>query len=97
MRNVFYRSSINGDWVYGNLHDVQLFTDFTDKNGMKIFEGDVLIFTNDEGETSFLDVIYANGFYTVPHGNTNVIPDILDEFIAKRSVILCQEEKGLKS
>lgn len=44
---------------------VSQYTGLTDKNGKKIFEGDILKYTNDDNETHYLTVAFEEGAFLI--------------------------------
>ena len=64
------------------------FTGLTDKNGRKIFEGDIVNFYNDDGEYSPYEVRWRNsGFSVLMNGKPNLF-DELDDFFRSRCEVI---------
>lgn len=59
------------------------YTSMLDKNGNKIFEGDILKFVNDDSETSYYDVAYSETDCRWIIRENGSIPDDLDDFVNK--------------
>lgn len=58
-----------------------------DKNGTKIFEGDICSFCNTDGELINYEVLWFGGKWVVREANSNVVDD-LDLFFCERSVVI---------
>ena len=64
------------------------FTGLTDRNGVKIFEGDIVNFYNDDGEYSPYEVRWRNsGFSVLMNGKPNLF-DELDDFFRSRCEVI---------
>ena len=63
------------------------YTGLTDKNGKKIFEGDILRFENADGEFSNYETIwFGNGWEVIQNGSQ--CADELDIFFCERSAVI---------
>lgn len=63
------------------------YTGLTDKNGKKIFEGDILRFENADGEFSNYETIwFGNGWEVIQNGSQ--FADELDIFFCERSAVI---------
>lgn len=63
------------------------FTDLTDKNGRKIFEGDILSFFNSDGEYTNYEVLWFGNRWSVVMCGTNSADD-LDILFCEQSDII---------
>lgn len=58
-----------------------------DKNGTKIFEGDICNFCNTDGGLTNYEVLWFGGKWVVREASSNVVDD-LDLFFCERSVAI---------
>lgn len=63
------------------------YTGMVDKNGTKIFEGDICSFCNTDGELTNYEVLWFGGKWVVREANSNAVDD-LDLFFCERSVVI---------
>lgn len=59
----------------------------TDKNGTKIFEGDICSFCDTDGGLTNYEVLWFGGKWVVREARSNVVDD-LDLFFCERSVAI---------
>lgn len=69
--------------------DKKIFTGFTDKNGKKIYTGDILSWKNDDGEIIFNKVYEKNNKF---YAETGIGEDMLLEEILPLDVEVCNKE-----
>lgn len=62
-------------------------TGLKDKNGTKIFEGDICSFCNTDGELTNYEVLWFGRKWVVREANSNAVDD-LDLFFCERSVVI---------
>lgn len=63
------------------------YTGMTDKNGTKIFEGDICSFCDTDGGLTNYEVLWFGGKWVVREASSNVVDD-LDLFFCERSVAI---------
>lgn len=63
------------------------YTGMLDKNGTKIFEGDICNFCNSDGELTNYEVLWFGRKWVVREANSNAVDD-LDLFFCERSVVI---------
>ena len=63
------------------------YTNMLDKNGTKIFEGDICSFCNTDGELTNYEVLWFGRKWVVREANSNAVDD-LDLFFCERSVVI---------
>lgn len=63
------------------------YTGMTDKNGTKIFEGDICSFCDTDGGLTNYEVLWFGGKWVVREASSNVVDD-LDLFFCERSVTI---------
>lgn len=59
------------------------YTGLTDKNGNKIFEGDIFKFINSDNEISYYEVVYSESDCRWIIRQNGIYPDDLDDFVGK--------------
>ena len=59
----------------------------TDKNGTKIFEGDILAFDNTDGELTNYEILWFKNKWVVRESNYNAVDD-LDLFFCECSTVI---------
>lgn len=70
-----------------NSKTVGQYTGFKDKNGTKIFEGDICGFCNTDGELTNYEVLWFGRKWVVREANSNAVDD-LDLSFCERSVVI---------
>lgn len=64
------------------------YTGFTDKNGTKIFEGDILKFCDDDGEYTNYEVAWLDNGWIIRDAGFIIKADDLDEFVCRQSEVI---------
>lgn len=81
-----YKNESSNVW-HIDADTVGQYTGLTDKNGTKIFDGDICSFCNTDGELINYEVLWFGGKWVVREANSNVVDD-LDLFFCERSVVI---------
>lgn len=72
---------------------IGMYSGLSDKDGVKIYDGDICLFENDDDEISFYAIKYEvrkGCFITLErHVEYPTFPDHLDDFFAERCKVVC--------
>lgn len=74
-----------GRWIEVITETVRQYTGFADKNGTKIFDGDIISFFNGEDNTNY-EISWNNNQYVV--SNNDDEKDVLDDFVCENSIVI---------
>lgn len=65
---------LSANWGDVDGESVRLFTGLTDADGNKIFDGDTLIWTDDDGASRKVEVGYVNGCFVINASSGDGVP-----------------------
>lgn len=81
-----YKNESSNVW-HIDADTVGQYTGLTDKNGTKIFEGDILAFDNTDGELTNYEILWFKNKWVVRESNYNAVDD-LDLFFCECSTVI---------
>lgn len=81
-----YKNESSNVW-HIDADTVGQYTGLTDKNGTKIFEGDILAFNDTDGELTNYEILWFKNKWVVRESNYNAVDD-LDLFFCECSTVI---------